>query len=71
MIANETNSTFNRNTHKATAFKKALRSVRRAMDKNKSGEIVEGEITILFPFLCEYTVVEWGYRVVLIMTKRS
>ena len=34
-IANEINSAFNENTHKATALKKALRGMRKTMDKKK------------------------------------
>ena len=71
MIANETNSTFNRNTHKATAFKKTLKVMRKAIDKKKAGESVGGDISILFPFRCEEIFIEWGCRVTLIMTKIS
>ena len=70
-IANETNSDFNGNTHKATAFKKASRGMRKAVDIKKGDEIVGGEISIIFPFRCEETVVEWRYRVTPAMTKRS
>ena len=70
-IANETNSAFNGNTHKTTAFKKALRVVRDAMDRKKGGEIVGGDINIPLPFGCEEKVVQWGYRITPIVIKRS
>ena len=70
-IANETNTAFDGNTHKAVAFKKNFRGMRKKMDKKKGEETVGGDISIPLPFRCEETVVEWGYRVVPIMIKKS
>ena len=70
-IANETNSVFNENMHKAASFKQVLRATRKAMDKKKGEEFIGGEISSLLPFLCEETFFEWGYMFTPIMTKRS
>ena len=69
-IANEINSAFNENTHKATALKKALRGMRKTRDKKK-GKKIGGDISIPLPFRCEETVVEWECSVAPIMTKIS
>ena len=45
--------------------------MRKTMDKKKGEETVGGDISIPLPLRCEETVVEWGYRVVPIMKKRS
>ena len=45
--------------------------MRKKMDKKKGEETVGGDISIPLPFRCEETVVEWGYRVVPIMIKKS
>ena len=45
-ITNETNSAFNGNTHKATAFKKALRGIRKVVDIKKGDEIVGGDFDV-------------------------
>ena len=58
-ISNETNSAFNENTHKDTAFKKALRDTRKAMDKKKGEEIIGEYISTPLPFRCEEIFVEW------------
>ena len=59
---NSHNSNFNVNTHKATAYKAALREMRRGLGVRKGEEITGAELVIPLPFQCEVDIVEWGVQ---------
>ena len=50
---------FNRNTHKVTAFKKVLRMMRRGLG-NKKDEVIREELAILVPLKYEDGIMEGG-----------
>ena len=57
---NLNNSNFIVSTHKATAYKAALRETRRGLGVRKGEEITRPELVIPLPFQCEVDIVEWG-----------
>jgi len=50
---------FNRNTHRITAFKKVMRMMRRGLG-NKKGEVIREELAILVPLKYEDDIMEGG-----------
>ena len=59
---NAHNSSFNVNTHKATAYKAALKEMRKSLGVRKGEEITGPELVIPLPFQCEVDIVEWGVQ---------
>ena len=51
-MTNMLNVGFNENSHKATAFEKALRDIRRELKVKKGGEVSGGDMIIPLPFRC-------------------
>ena len=62
-LVNQNNSSFDGNTHKATAFKKALRTMRKELGTKKRDEVVGDDLVIPLPFKCEEDIVEWKTQV--------
>ena len=63
-MANMLNVGFNENLHKATAFEKASRDMRRELKVKKGGEVSGEDIIIPLPFRCDQHIVRWGYPLV-------
>jgi len=59
-MANMLNTGFNENSHKATAFEKALRGMRRELKVKKGGEISGGDMIIPLPFQYDQHILRWG-----------
>ena len=56
-MANILNVGFNENSHKATAFEKALRDMCRKLKVKKGGDISGGDMIISLPFRCDQHIV--------------
>ena len=54
------NMNFNDNSHKATAFEKALCDMRRELKVKKGGEVSGEDIIIFLPFRCDHHIVRRG-----------
>ena len=50
----------NENSHKATAFEKTLRDMRRDLKVKKGGDVSGGDMIIPLPFRCAQHIVLWG-----------
>ena len=59
-MANMLNASFNENLHKATAFEKALRDMRRELKVKKVGDVSGGDMIIPLPFRCDQHIVRWS-----------
>ena len=58
-MANTRNASFNKNSHNATAFEKALRDMRRELKVKKGDDLSEGGMIIPLPFRCDQHIVRW------------
>ena len=59
-MTNMRNASFNENSHKATAFVKALRDIRRELKVKKGGDFSGGDMIIPLLFRCDQHIVRWG-----------
>ena len=59
-MANMLNMDFNKNSHKAIAFEKALHDMRRELKVKKGGEVSEEDMIIPLPFQCDQHIMRWG-----------
>ena len=59
-MANMRNKSFNKNSHKATAFEKALSDMRRNLQVKKGGNILRSDMIIPLPFRRDQHIVRWG-----------
>ena len=59
-MVNMRNASFNENSHKATAFEKTLRDMRRDLKVKKGGDVSGGDMIIPLPFRCAQHIVLWG-----------
>ena len=59
-MTNMLNVSFNENSHKATAFEKTLRDMRRELKVKKGGDVSGGDMIIPLPFRCDQHIVRWG-----------
>ena len=59
-MANMRNASFNENSHKATAFEKALHDMYRELKVKKGSNVSEGDMIIPLPFRCDQHIVRWS-----------
>ena len=57
--ANQGRKAFNKNSHRATAYEKALLDMRRDLRVKKGGNIQNPKVVIQLPFECEESIIEW------------
>ena len=61
-LANERDSEFNDNTHKANGFKRTLRRIRIELCIKKRNEVFGDDVITPLPFKCEEKMVKWGVQ---------
>ena len=59
-MANMRNTSFNKNSHRATAFEKALSDMRRNLQVKKGGNVSRSDMIIPLPFRRDQHIVRWG-----------